>query len=136
MSVAAQEQATVPAGVAGQDEGATVAKPEEEVLEDVRALGFMRRWMPSIVTGGGLLVAIISSGVMFAARVATIEAQMEDLRTTGTPRDQGFALRIAALETASVADRAERVKDHELLLKIDRKLSLLICKGDRSKCSE
>lgn len=132
-----EEVAAVPDESSGQTEGTTVEKPgDAETQDDVRALGLVRRWLPSLITGSGLLIAIVSSGVLFTTRLGMVETQLSEIRTAGTPRDQGFALRIASLETAFVQDRAEREKDHELLLKIDRKLSLLICKNDRTKCTE
>lgn len=118
----------------GVDVSATVAGAE--AAEDAKVLVVMKRWLPSLITGGGLLVGIVSTGVMFSMRLDALEKSVIEIKQVGSPPVQLLQSRIGAMDVAVIADRAERIKDHELLLKIDRKLSLLICKGDATKCSE
>lgn len=104
--------------------------------EDARALGMVKRWLPPIVTGGGVLVTVIAAAVMFSARLQAVERAVEELRREGSPQVRDLRMRLESLDAQTVVDRSERAKDHELLMKIDRKLSLLICKTDTSKCVE
>lgn len=130
-------EATAPMEV-GQEPGENVGTitAGAEAAEDAKILVAMKRWLPSVITGGGLLVGIISTGVMFSMRLDALEKSVIEIKQSGSPPVQVLQSRMGAMDVAVLADRAERIKDHELLLKIDRKLSLLICKGDPSKCSE
>ena len=130
-------EATAPMEV-GQEpgEGGGTVAAGVEAAEDAKILVAMKRWLPSVITGGGLLVGIISTGVMFSMRLDALEKTVIEIKQSGSPPVQVLQSRMGAMDVAVLTDRAERIKDHELLLKIDRKLSLLICKGDSSKCSE
>lgn len=130
-------EATAPAEV-GQEPGASVGSTAAggEAADDVKALAFARRWLPSVVTGGGLLIAVVSAGIMFSVRLGAVEQSVAEIKQSGSPHVQILQSRLGTIDAAVITDRAERMKDHELLLKIDRKLSLLICKGDTTKCSE
>lgn len=130
-------EATAPMEV-GQEpgEGVGTVAAGVEAAEDAKILVAMKRWLPSVITGGGLLVGIISTGVMFSMRLDALEKTVIEIKQSGSPPVQVLQSRMGAMDVAVMTDRAERIKDHELLLKIDRKLSLLICKGDPSKCSE
>lgn len=130
-------EATAPMEV-GQEpgEGVGTVAAGVEAAEDAKILVAMKRWLPSVITGGGLLVGIISTGVMFSMRLDALEKTVIEIKQSGSPPVQVLQSRMGAMDVAVLTDRAERIKDHELLLKIDRKLSLLICKGDSSKCSE
>lgn len=130
-------EATAPMEV-GQEpgEGVVTVAAGVEAAEDAKILVAMKRWLPSVITGGGLLVGIISTGVMFSMRLDALEKTVIEIKQSGSPPVQVLQSRMGAMDVAVMTDRAERIKDHELLLKIDRKLSLLICKGDPSKCSE
>ena len=130
-------EATAPMEV-GQEpgEGVGTVAAGVEAAEDAKILVAMKRWLPSVITGGGLLVGIISTGVMFSMRLDALEKTVIEIKQSGSPPVQVLQSRMGAMDVAVLTDRAERIKDHELLLKIDRKLSLLIGKGDSSKCSE
>ena len=130
-------EATAPMEV-GQEpgEGVGTVAAGVEAAEDAKILVAMKRWLPSVITGGGLLVGIISTGVMFSMRLDALEKTVIEIKQSGSPPVQVLQSRMGAMDVAVMTNRAERIKDHELLLKIDRKLSLLICKGDPSKCSE
>ena len=109
---------------------------DRDTAEDAKVLAVLKRWLPAVVMGSTLLFSLATAGVMFSTRLLSVESRLSDLQVRGTPTAQQNQTRIAQAELAAAFDRTERLKDHDLLLKIDRKLSLLICKGDNTKCSE